>query len=696
MSASDPYASYGGSVAQGGGADPYAAYGGKVAAPVETPQPDNRSLLQKAKDEFDQTTAPDSKDSLGRFALKRVISGVLSPIVHPVDTVVGTAKLLKQGADSVMMSGAGGMDAGTNARMATGPAAELVQRTKDDYKQGGIVRAGTGLAADAAGAAVGGKVLEAAPRIVRAAPDVARAAAEVPGNVAQSAARVVAGKNLDTPVFGDSITPRELYDTAKGMGVNLDTAQATGSAVTKGAKGFTEHSLLGSSKFEANKAANTQALHIEAEKMLDSAAPQAMDREAFGNAAQQALIEHQKDLNADAGEIYKTLEERVGAAKPDAAAVRSTAESIVKENRGYFAAHPEVLSGADLKAWNIVKSLAENEKPATLAGFLDSPDSEFAAPKKEAAAHQDSWSDLHKLRSDLLDITRGKDMVGTRATGWIKQLTGSVDDAMTNPKGIPADAVEEFRRANDIYSQMKATYDDPTSTLYHVVRAKDGLTAANTLAKVTPEVARKVAQAVPELAPQMQRQVLSRTLSPAGNEVPDLQNLHSRFTRAQKEQLRGILSPDQMQRLENLGRVAKVVYADSNSSGTAKVGQKVVEGGALLRGGLGVATLNPVAAAEGLGVPIAQRVIAGALNNPKFTEAVMNSGKGRAGWVNSGEAKLSSHVSADASSGITAADVAKLRSSTRGQEILMKASGVTPGSAMMKSLSKQAASLLNP
>jgi hypothetical protein len=63
------------------------------------------------------------------------------------------------------------------------------------------------------------------------------------------------------------------------------------------------------------------------------------------------------------------------------------------------------------------------------------------------------------------------DIVGTRATGWIKQLTGAVDQSMTDTKGIPADAVNDFRQANEIYSQMKATYDNPTSTLYHVVRS---------------------------------------------------------------------------------------------------------------------------------------------------------------------------------------------------------------------------------
>jgi hypothetical protein len=53
----DPYAAYGGKVASGSGADPYAAYGGKVAAPAAAaPAVDNRSLFQKAKDNFNANT----------------------------------------------------------------------------------------------------------------------------------------------------------------------------------------------------------------------------------------------------------------------------------------------------------------------------------------------------------------------------------------------------------------------------------------------------------------------------------------------------------------------------------------------------------------------------------------------------------------------------------------------------------------
>ena len=120
---------------------------------------DSRGFIQKQKEDFDQTTAPAQDDSLGRFATKRVIKGVFTPFVHPVDTAVGTAKLVNQGINSMEMSGSLGMDPGINARVANGPATAIAEQTANDYRQGGVVRAGTGIASDVAGGLIGGKVI---------------------------------------------------------------------------------------------------------------------------------------------------------------------------------------------------------------------------------------------------------------------------------------------------------------------------------------------------------------------------------------------------------------------------------------------------------------------------------------------------------------------------------------------------------
>ena len=444
---------------------------------------------------------------------------------------------------------------------------------------------------------------------------------------------VIGGSKLDEVIPGDTVTPRQRYNTAKAQGVNLDTAQATNSPVAMGAKRVTEHSLVGSSKFEANNAANVDALHAHSEKLLNEASPVDMSREDFGNKVKNRLAQDQQSLNEQSAALYKKLDADIGTTTPDSATVRDTAQKIVDANKDYYAAHPDLLSGGAGKAWKIVNNLAESGEagpPKTVTSpILDASGGKITKEVAGKAARQDTWSDLHKLRSDLLDISRGPEMIGDRPTGWIKQLTGAVDETMT--KAADYDKVGDFRDANEIYKYMKSTYDDPTSRMYHIVRSPDGLTAANTLASITPDVARKIGAAAPELVPQLQRQTMNRLLRPTGNELPDLKNLGSRLSRAQKEQLAGVLTPEQIQSLDELGRTSKLVTFDANPSGSGKLAQKATEAG-VLGSGLtriagGILTGNPAAVVEGaapLAVGGAQRIAASKLTNPAFTEKIMS------------------------------------------------------------------------
>jgi hypothetical protein len=70
--------------------------------------------------------------------------------------------------------------------------------------------------------------------------------------------------------------------------------------------------------------------------------------------------------------------------------------------------------------------------------------------------------------------------------------------------------------------------------------------------------------------------------------------------------------------------------------------------------------------------------------------------KGPAAWINSGISKLSDHIASDPSSGITAQNITDLAKTPAGKSLLMRASSLKPGSAMMKNLTLQAKRLLNP
>jgi hypothetical protein len=63
-------------------------------------------------------------------------------------------------------------------------------------------------------------------------------------------------------------------------------------------------------------------------------------------------------------------------------------------------------------------------------------------------------------------------------------------------------------------------------------------------------------------------------------------------------------------------------------------------------------------------------------------------------WASQGYSKVLSHIADDPSSGLKAGDLATLRQTPAGAQLLMKASGLQPGSAMMKSVMTQIKNLL--
>ena len=519
-----------------------------------------------------------------------------------------------------------------------------------------------------------------------------------------TAARAVVGPDVDRVIPGDTVTPRQQYVAAKNQGVQLDLAQAGGGTVAKAAKRVTENSLLGKGLFEKLQAQNIGAVNGAAQQLMDSATNVPMSREDFGNLAKTRLADSQQAMNGQAGELFDQLTKEAGSSQPDLADVRAQAQKIISDNQGYYANHPELLKGGSGQAWSIVNSLAKDKAPApsttTVSPILDSSGKSITTTMPGAAPTPDTWTDLHRLRTDLMDQYRSPDIVGSRAEGWLKQLTGAVDTSMTGASsGLSPAQTATFRTANDIYGQMKDTFDNTQSKLYHVVRAPDGLTAANQLADVKPEVARFIMAQAPELLPQMQRQVISRLLNPAGNEVMDLRNLPSRFGRAQKESLEGVLSPQQIQNMGDLARTSRLVYADVNPSGSGKVAQAAAESGvigtSLLGAAAGLFSGDVREVAGGLAPAAyagANRVAAKALTSPGLVDRVMSTpAKGPTAWANLGASKLAQHISQTPGSSLTPAEITALQGSAAGRNLLMNASSVSVGSKAMRGIVAQIA-----
>lgn len=408
---------------------------------------------------------------------------------------------------------------------------------------------------------------------VKAAPEAAAAIIE---NVKTAPARALAGDSLDRVIPNDTVTRRQAYNAAKAQGVEPDMAQAAGSKRAVKWKKQTEFLDGGNPHYDDLRDANRNALNNHVAQMLDEVAP-AMSREDagnlvqahladrhaqlqqehagmmadatnelldgtdypqsradFGNQAKANLLQHQAELNNQAGDIFENLTNSIGSRRPNAKGVRTLARKIVNDYEG------SVASKTSRQAWNIVNDLAQGVGPG---GKLKSP------------IKLDTWSDLHGLRSDLMSMYRSPEIVGTRAESWLEQLTGAVDKAMTDGGsgiGLSNAEYQAFRRANAIYKEMKVTYDDPKSALYHIVRSPDGLQSANMLAGAKPSVVDFIRKNVPSLEKPLQRQMMERLLSPAGNDIADYEKLGDRLGKANKEQLRSILDPEQINALNDL------------------------------------------------------------------------------------------------------------------------------------------------
>lgn len=432
--------------------------------------------------------------------------------------------------------------------------------------------------------------MEGLPKAFRAGLDLAKT---VPARVAEFQAPA---ESLNQAPRPGEMSPKERWEAANGMGVNLDRAQATGGAtIPNVTKRITEHSLAGRGPFEENQAANLEALHQHAKDLREAAGP-AMGREEFGEAAQKALQKHRGELvdepgqRAEARDLLNRIDKRAmdgqefgaeaqqalrthhdamydkasnmltGALERQGARVRTgnvedIADQIYNENKDHFEKFPEALRTPGVKlAWDWVNRLKTREWKGDGAQKLTSP--ARSLPPKEVA----------QLRSELWNLYQTGDLVGTPAEGWLKQLTGALDESLTDPaneKGMTPGEIQKFRAGTSLWKRMKSMYDDPQSPFFSILRSPEPKTVAGTLEKLKPTAAQQFREAMGDidrrdLVRQQQRQIVGHVLDPNENGAADLGGLASRFEKLPKEQMRELLDQQHLNALGSLAKRTKV------------------------------------------------------------------------------------------------------------------------------------------
>ncbi len=486
-----------------------------------------------------------------------------------------------------------------------GPA---LQQSADQIDKGNVA-GGLGTAA-----AIFAPMVAASP----AGPAMVDAATSLP-KVITTGEGMLSARMAETPV-GSQFSRQAVLNDAQAHGVNLDLAQATDSGVLNAAKRANRYSLAASGTYDAAATKNLNALGEWADQEASRYSPPTGGREAVGPMIQAALKNQLEDQKSDASHAFEDLDTRVGSASVDATnTLQAEAQKIIDENKPYYDKHPEMLPK---QAWAVVQDLAkqptvEKEVPGTagepgLIGANGEPVQAGAVKTiSEPIPKAMSWSELHQLRSDLMDFYRNNpDVIKGRADSWIQRLVAKTDDAMTGAASSlsPSD-LQKFRQANSTWEGIKGTFDNPQHPFYQAVRSQFPSQVPKMLSSGTPELATAVRDALGDLQGPFQRQFVETLLNGKDGQTLDLGGLDARLKRLPQDHLEAMLGPEGADSLRMLGRVAQKVTADANPSGTAKVGVPAAEVTGLFH--------NPIAGVAELG---AQYTGAKLMNSPGMVD----------------------------------------------------------------------------
>jgi hypothetical protein len=423
---------------------------------------------------------------------------------------------------------------------------------------------------------------------------------------------------MDIASPSEPFTLRELMQGARDHGINLDLADASGAGLPKAVKHATMHGIAGTGPFEANLEHNVSALDQWGSDYLNKFSN--YSGENAGARIQDSLKNDYAQRKNSASQEFEDLDKRVGPNTIDGTqTVEAEAVKIRDAMKPYYERHPELVPR---QAWSIIEDLAE--RPTVTAN----------GKQVAAKSNNFSWSELHQLRSDLMDIYRNNpDLVKSRADSWLQQMVKTIDDTMTGAASqlSPADKWQ-FRAANETWENIKQTYDNPAHPLYHAVRAQQPSQVTNMLLNMkAPEFARQMKSVLGPEFGDLQRAAAERILGQDRTGAGyDFKSMPGRLKKYDPAYLHDLLGPQAARDLSMMSRTGMTVTRDINPSGTAKVGQKIGEMGALGTGaGLAIAG-HPLPLALELGGLGAERLAAKGINSPRMVDIMTDPVRARA------------------------------------------------------------------
>jgi hypothetical protein len=557
---------------------------------------------------IEQHVASQPKPQQGFFSSALDSSGLSSlpalghAMMHPLDTAAAIPSMVKGAVQEKIQQG---------------------QQLVSDYKQGGLTQVRNN--GDARMIPVIGPIAE---KMVQQgnAGNYAGAAGTVAGLIAPAAINKIPAlqsisgaigdavrspltKGVDEVIPGTSITPRARFNAAKGLGVNLDLADATNSPIANVAKSVGRDSLAGAHVYDKAKAANISALGTSTDEALTGMSP--LDREAGGVRLQDLLKANQQKLKTLSDDGHSLIQQQYGdipLSNPET--IRSTAKAIQGEQAQHASEFPSLIPG---KTTSVVSDAANlGVTPLSLpkmSGLLDESGNPIPSSIPVRQPTAPTVGTGLRARSGILDLYQNNpDLVKGAADAQLQRLVGATHDAVMS--SLPEPAQNALRNAQLSFKEMKQVYDNPASPYYDAIRTTSPSSKVSGIGPETPEFVRDVIGRVgSEGQGIIQRGKAEKLLGTApGTEEYNFRSFPTQLSRMPAEYGQELFG-SQLSKLGDISSTSQALARDLNPSGTAKQGQKLAE----------AASLIPTA-----GTPLLQYPLAKAMNSPSLVNWVMD------------------------------------------------------------------------
>lgn len=435
---------------------------------------------------------------------------------------------------SGVLTGAGKLTSGNSiaqgtALAATGGLLAPAAAAAPILKTAGALMGGAGVVQGVRGAAKAygaGKTGDAAEQLGETVPNAAMMlplAAEGAARVPELVRSKLAG-DLDAPIpMTNGQTPATRFQAAKRVGVNLNAADATNAPLLEAVRRGNEGSAAGSHIYAKNNGANTAAWSGAASDLANAhstlapetagsliqsrlKAPFVQNQNDAYNMAEgmsplsgeparmrqmSLLKENQEDLHTRGSDQEQAIRDTYGD-QPIASydPMRSTAKTILQQNAPVDTLVPHLAQKQTRGIVQDIANLGKTPSPKTSAySLLDEYANPGRIPAAAAPPPRPTVGNLLDMRSRLLDVNANNpELVKGSAAADIDRQIAATHQAIE--RSLPPEGNEDWLKANEVWKDMKDTYDNPSSPYYHAIRGNSPNSLTEGIGGTSPEALR--------------------------------------------------------------------------------------------------------------------------------------------------------------------------------------------------------------